>query len=236
MHSWTLEAITQAAIHLSHDGRGAERVRTRPIVLHFDMIPVKREGPPPKRPTPWNTWRLNIDNWSEEPLEALLERNPSVAPLCNDMHWQANAYFPELEAKDRAKYGERLIGYVLVSFDLRDSGMSVYSKFPLAALREPDALQHSHAQAVLADFINLCVAYLNAGIPLLPFQTDPPISLPARGRWAKDQKSWAFDVLHTLDDPWDDQHEQSLEILKGVPRFTSLHPSQIILHYLQLLG
>ncbi|KAI0708259.1 hypothetical protein C8Q76DRAFT_113595 [Earliella scabrosa] len=237
MHDWTLEAISHAVVHLIHGGRGLETFKEEPFVLHFNFDPVKRKGPAPKRPTPSTSWRLDLKAWWHEPLKDLLARDPSVAKKREDL--DLNAYQPGCDADDREYYGERYVGHVFVTFDLGGVPIGLGSQYPVAALHHPDALQSPDACAKLWEFVFVCVAYMNAGIPLRMWQVGtPPTPLPSPSRpvWRKGKKDWGFELLHTQADPWDDRHGRYLEIVKDAPIRTMQHPAQLMLHYYELLG
>ncbi|KAI0717129.1 hypothetical protein C8Q76DRAFT_425259 [Earliella scabrosa] len=225
MHGWALRMMCLASLHLSHDGRGADHFRHTPSVIRFQVYPTGKIADLPVRDKPWNAWQIHC-YFSSTVQEVLAAGGPLAEG------WQETlAIHAEAVEKERAQLGDRYVGSLLALFDVDTTNMTVSRQYPIATLRDPDALQDPRARDVLRDLLTLCMGYINLGIPLQQYSVDDLVAYPAR--MIQDGRDWRWKPLGTKEKPFDDLWRVIFEADATYPltsggRKTDLHPLELM--------
>ncbi|KAI0718044.1 hypothetical protein C8T65DRAFT_639834 [Cerioporus squamosus] len=220
MHTWAIETMCQASLHLMNDGRGAESIRHNPIVMRFEVFPTAD-----LRAKPWNAWTLK--GWRHRSLNDSLAKDSSFAKAWEEQKAQRERQ----EAKDRIKFGARFVGELPVIFYVDKTHSMLIAQYPILKLRDPDALQTPEARGALDDLIALCLGYTNMGIPLGLMSGCEMVAFPGRVVRMKEKKGWGWLPRGTMERPWDDLWE---EIFRHVGRKTDLPPMDLMLLFWNL--
>ncbi|KAI0717130.1 hypothetical protein C8Q76DRAFT_425260 [Earliella scabrosa] len=216
MHGWAIRTMSLACLHLMHEGRGAEYFRQAPVVMLFMVSPAKK-NPPNVRSRPWNSWTLR--HWRHRPLQEFLAEGGTHAEK-----WQEaqDGYAGEIE-EERAALGDRYLGSLSVMFYVEATNTMLITQYPVAALRDPDALRSPHARGALQDLVHLCLGYVNRGVPLQRFGLDDPWAFPAR--IVRHLREWCWLPLGTKEQPFDNTWREIFDI---VGRNSDLHPVDLM--------
>ena len=224
LHGWALRMMCLASLHLSHDGRGADHFRHTPSVIRFQVYPTGKIADL-VRDKPWNAWQIHCYFFS-----TVQEVLAAGGPLAE--RWQETlAIHAEAVEKERAQLGDRYVGSLLALFDVDTTNMTVSGQYPIAALRDPDALQTPRARDALRDLLTLCMGYINLGIPLQQYSVDDLVAYPAR--MIQDGREWRWKPLGTKEKPFDDLWRVIFEADATYPltsggRKTDLHPLELM--------